>query len=194
MKPNKIVALVGIMALAVLEGWMIFGKHVKQSDDLSYYQALSGETEGKASLSIFGSDYVECPYELPKLTELEDYQSVRFNHMAKRIWFFSSRSYVLVVSYDDYHYATQKAALEDKYTFCTPGQDEIMTGYAYSMDGFDIQAVEGGWFPKEMLFLGFNDQNREIAIVYYYDQDLDYIDDPLGKFLTEETGWCRVIS
>ena len=188
-----IVAIAIVAVIAVLGNWLLFGTHVKQSGDISYYQALSGEIQGKASLPVMGSDHVECPYQLPKLSELESCQAVRFDHMAKRMLFFTSRSYVLVVSFDDAGYTAQKAAFEDEYTFCPPEQDDVMSGYTCSMDGFDIRAVEGGWYPKEMLFLGFNDQTREIAIVYYGNQDLDYIDEPLGKFLTEETGWNNLI-
>lgn len=174
-------------------GWLILGFQVKQSDDISYYRALSGEQPGKAALQILGSDYVECPYDLPQLGELEPYRQVRFNHMAKRAGIFTWHSYVLVVSFDQGHYDAQKAALVEKYDFCPLEPDEIMAGgYGCRLDGFEIRAVEGGEYPHQMLFIGCNDTSREIAIVFYYDQDLDYVDN-LGQFLTEETGWTNVI-
>lgn len=195
-KKNVILITVIVVPVALfwgMVGWFLLGCRVKQTDDISYYQALSGEKPGKVALRISGFDEVQCPYDLPQLGDLEPYEQVRFHHMAKRVSIFCSHAYTLVVSFDQAHYAAQKADLVGKYTFCPPESDEIMSGYAYKMDGFEIRAVEGGEYPHEMLFIGCNDDRREIAVVYYYDLDLDEVTQPLGKFLTEETGWEQVI-
>lgn len=188
-----LIVVLGVAFLAFV-GWIVLGYQVKQTDDLSYYQALTEKKNGEIALPVAFSGYVECPYELPALEELDPYKQLRFNHMSKRVSIFSCHSYVLVASFDEAAYADQKTKLVEKYTFCPPKQDKIMSGYAYNMDGFEIRAVEGGEYPHQMLFIGCNDDSREIAIVYYYDQDLDGVTQPLGKFLTEETGWTQIIS
>ena len=170
----------------------------KSTDELSYYRALSGESDGADMMPVLGDEFdMPCPYALPLLAELEPYRDIRFDYTAKGGFIFQSHAYVLIAEYDETTYTVQKAALEEKYTFCTeesPGvADGDMTEFSYTMDEFDIHAVEGGDYPKEMLFVGFSDTKQEVAIVYFYDQDLDYIDDPLGKFIEENTGWSKVV-
>lgn len=172
--------------------------NTKTTDDLSYYRALSGESGGADMMPIFGSEFdMPCPYQIPLLSELEPYRDIRFDYSAKRELFFQSHAYVLIAEYDKTTYAVQKAALEGRYTYCTEQSQGIsageMTEFAYTMDEFEIRAVEGGDYPKEMLFIGFSDTKQEVAIVYFYDQDLDYIDEPLGKFIEANTGWEKVV-
>lgn len=171
--------------------------NTKSTGDLSYYRALSGESGGADMMPVFGDEFdMPCPYELPLLAELEPYRDIRFDYTAKRAFIFQSHAYVLIAEYDENTYAVQRAELEQKYTYCTEQSQGIsdgdMTEFAYTMDEFEIRAVEGGHYPKEMLFIGFSDTKQEVAIIYFYDQDLDYIDDPLGKFIEENTGWGRV--
>lgn len=194
-----LVAGVGVVILGFfgLITYILFGVTVKETRDISYYQALSGETAGEAALPILFDSYVNCPYDLPTLGELEPYEDCRFHHMAKRYSIFRSDSYILIVGFGAEEYTAQKAALEEKYTFCTAQSegfsDGTMPGYQYTMDGFTLRAVEGGRYPSEILLIGYSDARQEIAVVYFYDQDLDYIDDPLGKFVENETGWNKVM-
>ena len=44
-------------------------------------------------------------------------------------------------------------------------------------------------YPKKLVFVGFSDKKQEIAYVYYYNFDLDFIDTSFGEFLKEECGW-----
>lgn len=192
-----VVAGVIIVVFLGLPAYILFGVTVKDTDDVSYYQVLSGEKAGEVAIPVFGAAYVECPYELPKLSELEPYKDYRFNHMAKRMSLFQSDAYVLVVSFNEEHYEAQKTALAGKYAYCTAQSQGFAEGdiseYQYELDGFALRAVEGGRYPKEMLFIGTCDQRQEIVIVYFYNQDLDYMEDPLGKFLENETGWRKVV-
>lgn len=183
--------------LIVLVMLCVSGCTAKSTDELSYYRALSGESGGEDMMPVFGDAFdMPCPYSLPLLAELEPYRNIRFDYTAKRELFFQSHAYVLIAEYDKTAYETQKAALEERYTFCTEQSQGIsegkMTELAYTVDEFEIRAVEGGDYPKQMLFIGFSDIKQEVAIIYFYDQDLDYIDDPLGKFIEENTGWGKV--
>ena len=193
MNKNRLFAL-----LIVLVMLCVSGCSAKSSGDLSYYRALSGESDGADMMSVFGDEFdMPCPYSLPLLSELEPYRNTRFDYTAKSELFFQSHAYVLIVEYDEATYPVQKAALEGKYAFCTEQSQGFsngdMTEPSYTMDEFEIRAVEGGDYPKEMLLLGFSDTKQEVAIIYFYDQDLDYIDDPLGKFIGEYTGWDKVV-
>ena len=192
------ICIVILVIFSIFAASVLFGINSRTTRDISYYQALSGEIEGKSALWIFPwGDYVECPYELPKLCEMGDYQDYRFVHNAKRVSITSHHAYVLIVEYKEREYEAQKQAIQNRYTYCTEKSqgftDGHMTECMYSMDEFLIRAVEGGRYPSEMLFVGTSDTRKEIAIIYYYDQDLDNIDDPLGKFIDNNTGWNEIV-
>lgn len=196
---KKVLVTIAAIAMLAFLIYLICGSNIKSTEDISYYLALSEETDGDAMQSILGQrGYVNCPYELPKLSELGPYEDYRFNYTAKRVSIFESHAYILIIGYNAETYEDQKAALEAKYTYCTEQSEGFsngtMPGYAYEMDDFTIRAVEGGRYPHEMLFLGMSDLRQEIAIIFFYDQDLDDIEVPLGKFLDEETGWSEVAS
>ena len=105
----------------------------------------------------------------------------------------------MILEYSADHYALQKSMLEQKYAYCAAasscveaGIDVSRDGIIYKMGDFDLRAVEGDNYPKEMLFIGTSDTRQEIAIVYFYDPDLDHVSTPIGKFLDEYTGWSKV--
>lgn len=191
---KKVLKICGILFLAVVLlyavgfAYVLFGTNTKSTEDISYYQALSGETDGLDMMPVFSEEFdMPCPYDLPALSELGPYLDYRFNYTAKRESVFQSHAYILILSYDVEEYNARKEVLETQYTYL----QEIDKGVSgqYNMSGFTIRAVEGGDYPNEMLFVAISDTRQEIGYIYYYDQDLDYIDDPLGKFLAENTGW-----
>lgn len=174
--------------------YIILGVQVKDTDDLSCYQALSGETDGETTMPILGERTQIVPvYGLPLLKEMEPYSACRFNYTHKRAAVFNSNAYVLAVEYEDMQsYERMKAKLECSYAYLT---DEVYgVEPECKMNDFVIHAAEGGNYPKEMLFLGFSDTRQEITIIYYYDVELDMISVPLGKFINTETGWSKVVS
>lgn len=197
-KVSRILSIAVVGAVICFFVYLVFGGGTYRSDDVSLYRALSAEIEGESTLPILGkrSD-IPCPYDLPQLGDLQPYSEYRFHYMAKRVSIFESHAYVLIVHYDKADYDEEKSLLEQKYTYCT-GESEgfsngLMSEWEYTLDEFVVRAVKGGEYPKEMLFIGTSDVRQEIAIIYFYDQDLDFVDVPLGKFLTEETGWAEVV-
>ena len=66
------VVLALIVAFIGFTLYLLFADSVQNTTDIAYYQALSGETEGPNSLPILGEQIdIYCPYEMPKLSELE---------------------------------------------------------------------------------------------------------------------------
>ena len=144
---------------------------------------------------------------LPSVEEMGDYDDLKFKHFHQRIFLlFESDAYTLRASYSAEEYEKQKEQL-NTYVFqenfiddsgSEPMEVETffeLDGFAFrmlSLDDYDDEcdplkiALE---YPKHMVFVGACDEKREIAFVYYYDFDLDYIDDPFPKFLSEECGW-----
>ena len=138
---------------------------------------------------------IPCPYELPKLSALEPWEEMRFLYQARRMIVFESHSYILHLSYDAACYETQMQAFEEAYDWRT----ELITGEMegispdFELDGYRFRCVEGGYYPKEMLCIGTREENHEIVILYFYDQDLDYVSPDMAGFLMEETGWMEVV-
>lgn len=205
---TKYKVLIGIGIASVCFGillivgcaYLMFGSNVKTTDDISYYRALSGETEGSDMIPILFEEYdMPCPYDLPKLNELDPASDYRFHYMAKRESFFQSHAYILIVSYDEEEYATQKQLLNENYVYRTDlieGEDTgiepkfRLDGFAFHAADADAEYSEG--YPKAMLFIGTSDAENEIAYIYFYDQDLDYVSPSLPEFILRETGWREV--
>lgn len=189
------------VALVACIGLVLSGCVTRKTDDVTYYRVLSGEQEGSDMMPVFGEEFdMYCPFDLPQLKELEPYKDYRFDYTAKAEAFFQSHAYILIVSYDDETYLHRKAQLEQDYTYLTDtfeGKDES-GGHQpqFDLDGFHFRAVKSEEWDyaevKYMFFIGTSNSRNEIAYIYYYDQDLDYIASDLPSFVVEETGWKRV--
>ena len=194
MKKGKVIAV--ILLFIAFFCYLMFGTNIKQTDDVSYYQALAGESGEEKTLKILGAScYVYCPYDLPWLSEMGAYTDCRFDYTAKRCGIFNSSAYSLILSYDEAEYSAVKEQLEARYTYRTEniaGEDGPAVSPDFVMDGFSFRSVDGGDYPKEMFFIGVCDERAEVALIYFYDQDLDYISPSLTQFLQEESGWCNL--
>ena len=192
------IALVVVMGLfwAVFLGMILFYHNEKSTDDIHYYRAISGETEGEKSLRLLGEAYdVPCDIDLPKMDELMPYTSYRFDHTVVAYSMFSSYSYSLIVNYEAQDYAEKKAWLTNTYSTweeSVPG-DETPLEAEFELDGFSFRLIDDGYCPKSMMFVGTCDARQEIAIIYFYDIDLDYISPSMQEFLSQDTGWKNVM-
>lgn len=191
------VVLVLIVAFIGFTCYLLFADSVQVTTDITYYQALSRETEGPNSLPILGEQVdIPCPYDLPKLAELEPYENIDFHYQARRVIVFQSHSYILHLRYDAAGYEAQMAAFEEAYDWRT----EPITGETegvspdFELDGYQFRCVQGGYYPKEMLCIGTREEDHEIVILYFYDQDLDFISPDMAEFLRDETCWNEVMS
>ncbi len=183
-----------------LVGYVLFSTSEKSTDNIGYYQALSGELEGTDMIPVLGEEFdLYCPYDLPWLSELEPYEDYRFDYTAIRRSIFQSHAYTLIVSYDAEIYQHKKAALLQDYSYLTDtfsGGGEVENhSPEFDLDGFHFRAVREDRDHADvqnMFFVGFSDEHNEIVFLYYHDQDLDYIDCSLPAFISEETGWENV--
>lgn len=191
------VVLALIVAFIGFTLYLLFADSVQNTTDIAYYQALSGETEGPNSLPILGEQIdIYCPYEMPKLSALEPCEEMRFLYQARRMIAFESHSYILHLRYDAAGYEARIQAFEETYDWRT----EPITGETqgvspnFELDGYRFHCVEGGYYPKEMLCIGTREEDHEIAILYFYDQDLDFVSPDMPEFLLDETCWSQVVS
>lgn len=192
----KIISLVLVFVFLAFVGlilFIMFGSNTYETADIAYYQAISGEIDGPNSLAILGEqiDIPDCPYELPFLNELEPFENYRFNYTARRVSIFESHAYILIAEYSDAEYAARKTELDSRYIWRT--DEDRGVSCQFILDGFRFRTVEGGRYPKEMLFIGTSDESGEIAYIYFWDPDLDDVSPSVEDFLTDETGWRKVV-
>lgn len=192
----SIAFVVCFIGFAVYFVYVLFGTNEKSTQDIAYYRAVSGQTDGAEMIPVFVDEFdIPCPYDLPLLEELEPYVNYRFDYTAIRESVFESHAYTLIVSYDAYEYSEKTDELMTEfvsYEGVIPGNgEEIQT--QFEMDGFKFRAIDGGYYPKQMMFIGLSDTGSEIAVIYFFDDDLDYIEPSLSEFLKEYTGWKKLM-
>lgn len=134
---------------------------------------------------------------LPKINELGDYKDIHFKYYYKRVLFWLSKAYTLRVAYDDVNYEEVKKEILDRYEFQTEKfvdydnneKEPQVTIDSYNFNFLSLKEYKLQAYPKELIFVGFSDEKKEIAYVYFYDFDLDRLDESFEEFLRNECGW-----
>ncbi len=138
---------------------------------------------------IYGMDdyaeFTESNNLMPKSENLGEYEAAEFRHFHKeRLLGFDSDAYTLIVKYNEEEYEKEKYEIDTEYI-----------GFKkFELDNFDFTLVESNQLnsiniPKEMLFVGISNSTYEIAYVYFYDDDFDYMDKNYAEFLIKDCGW-----
>ena len=134
--------------------------------------------------------------EMPTKDELGEvvsskYQYYCFTH------FFSHESYTLICKYTEEGYEEQKAALLDGYTYESEPivDDEHVCEPNATVKGFTFRMLDSETYdlnhPKVVMLFGTNDETGEIAYIYFYDPDLDYINS-LEDFIAKTCAFVRI--
>ena len=171
--------------------FLMFHTEKNHSEDIACYQALSSEME---------SPDVDCPYDLPRLSELEPCESRRFAYDERTTLLVTDEVYILIASYDEEDYGTRKSGLDSDYAYRTEMIEGVEDGEqispVFEMDGFSFRAVEqeGAEYPKQMLFVGTCDDRRELAYIYCDNYDLDCISGSVEAHLREVSRWAQIVS
>lgn len=190
-------AVIGIMVALFLAASWFFGTDIYESKDISYYQGICGELDAPDSLPIWAEKVgmPGCDYALPTLAMLEPYENMRFHYQVRDAALFQAHAFVLIVEYSGQEYENQKASIEDAYTWRTEGieGETEKVSPVFDLDGFAFRSVAGGFYPCEMFLVGTCDEAGEIAYIYFYDIDLDYISRDMSQFVRVETGWNKVV-
>ena len=174
------VTLALAVATAILVHRFVWGNW--SSDEIDRYAALTESSQKP----------------LPKLDELGAFQDVQFKYYRKNMLIFFTDAYTLRLSYDDANYLREKEKLLQNYVYQTETVSD-REGYDkkpfFELDPYSFRMLslteyrDDLLYPKQMVFVGFSDETREIAIVYYDDFDMDYIDTSFPEFLKQECGW-----
>lgn len=171
------------------------------------YDAIVDETTMEECTDIEKYDkYVEktkyASQFMPKLNELDNYEEVKFGYrlVSYSIFMgFCSDGISLFVTYDDNYYDEKEKVLNN-YEYLK--EDEIIYGRNESVQfpltifnykGYTIQIVpnrnywsNGELTCKSFMMVGYNDSNKTIVYMYYYDFDHDYLYEENNKETREE--------
>lgn len=139
---------------------------------------------------------------MPDLEDLPEYENIEYKYTEKPMLIFKSHSVALIVSYDDDTFESEKEKLGEQYTFL----DKKISSYAdkskyfipeyefsvqsYTFRVIDKEGISNTEFPKYFGMIGVSEEKKSIAYLYFYDEDLDYIEDeneknPMANFVKE---------
>lgn len=170
--------VIGLLVIAWSIYWLCFGTITKR--DIKYYNEL-----------------VDDITLMPRTSDIGEYENLDFKYYHKNMIIFESDSYTLVAQYDDTTYFEQKDILENKYEY---GEKAIIdiNGHSlaqkFSIGTFEFKVLsfdnyqEVLDYPKQMIFIGTSDDTCEIAYIYCFDWDLDYITS-FEDFLITQCDW-----
>ena len=142
-------------------------------------------------------------YNMPEIDEMGEYENLEYYHyMQIYSVLFVSEVHTVVCQYSEEEYEAQKAYVEENYVFSTEDyrdkshrDGEYYLSSTAEIDGFTFRYLDsrsyGLYHPKYIVFIGMNDETREIAYIDFYDIDLDYLT-PLDKFILNDCGWEHV--
>jgi lipoprotein len=158
--------------------------------------SLSGCRRTKYNIKIY-NEIAESQTALPTLDELGTYKDVKFKYTKTNILFFLSDSYILRAEYDKENFEKEKEKVLNNYIFQKEldldSKREIKKDPQFNLDGYDFRLLSLDdydlSYPKKLIFIGVSDDKQEIAYVYYFDTDIDYIGGSFQDFLEEDCNW-----
>lgn len=119
---------------------------------------------------------------------LSSYESVKYNHDKKMALWLATDTMTVKVKYDDF-YVAKKHEVEQTYKFLTEPvkYKGFIDGEGYynipatefEYNGFYMRVVDGGEYPKKFGIVGWNDETKEIAYLWFYDPDRDFLAGPV---------------
>lgn len=112
------------------------------------------------------------------------YDSVYYDYDKDINFIFETNTITVKVKYDDF-YIPYKHFLEEDYDFLAePVESDMLEGHytvpvtEFEYNGFLMRVAAGGEYPKKFGIVGYNDETKEIAYLWYHDPDTDFIAEP----------------
>ena len=139
---------------------------------------------------------------MPTLEELGNYSKIlHYDFYGEGFLIFSWDADTIIVYYSDEEYEKQKVMLDEKYVFENEETASIYNSEepTVSIDGYVFRTLDTDgtyrWeleYPKKIMFIATNDEEKAICYIAYEDMDLDYIDS-LESFLLQDCGWKYIL-
>lgn len=134
---------------------------------------------------------------LPSVAQLGQYTDLKFKYLQKQYFIFESEAYTVKATYSGSEFEKMTQWIDDTYQFQNTVKNyrdeetEMPASFRLGDFAFRMLSLEAYdlYYPKELIFVGVSHNRNEIAFIYFYDFDLDYIDRSFADFLVEECGW-----
>lgn len=117
-------------------------------------------------------------------TGFASYDSVYYDHDKNIAFIFETNTMTVKAKYDDF-YISKKHEVEQNYKFLTePVESDMLEGHytvpvtEFEYNGFHMRVADGGEYPKKFGIVGYNDETKEIAYLWFHDPDQDFIAEP----------------
>lgn len=112
------------------------------------------------------------------------YESVYYYHDKRVVLWFVTDTMTVKAKYDDF-YESKKNEIKQSYKFLTdPIESDMLEGHydvpvtEFEYNGFHMRVADGGEYPKKFGIVGYNDETKEIAYLWFNDPDNDFISEP----------------
>ena len=154
-------------------------------------------SKNKDDYATFLGEVYNAETHMPTLDEIGEYESLVITRKTPNDVFFSTTdSIALIVSYDKEMFQNELAKIAAKYHFINSETDafsdyEATVGdYCFKVDANSLNPMvkypskEEIYEPSCSLFIGVNTKENKIAYLYYWDVEIHHIDD-LDGFVCE---------
>jgi len=136
---------------------------------------------------------------MPAIEDLPEYKDISYNYNHESIVIYETDTISLVVNYNEETYDKEKEKLLEMYKFLDQkvisNFDEskyYIPEYEFSINSYAFKVVDksdnyNAKYPKSFGMIGTSDEKNSIAYLYFYDDDLDYIqednENPMTNFV-----------
>ena len=134
----------------------------------------------------------QAEYFMPNVDDLPKYKDISYQCTITDVVSLCSEGLTLVVQYDEKTYREEKVELEDKYVFL---EEELSRNMRYhipksrfSIGSYNFKVVKkfnerDSNFARDFGIIGTSDEKNSIAYLYFYDYELDSINEPMEDFV-----------
>ena len=139
---------------------------------------------------------------MPIAEELGEYKDFHTLCHHQSSFPFGWDAYILIAEYYFGNYEKVKTEVIGKYTFEKASildKTDKSIETVFFTDGYQFRMLsilkyrksEDDEFPEDFYLIGFNDDGKKIAYIYFTDPDLDTIED-FPQFLSADSGWDKM--
>ena len=117
---------------------------------------------------------------MPDLEQCGNYSSMNATYTYECFLFFDVYTVGLFLSYSESEYEAQKNNILSNYEFFKPDDENLKSDCNATVKNYNIQLVKAEYeysTIKMGLLIGTDDSNCKICYLFYYDFDLDVMDD-----------------
>ena len=117
---------------------------------------------------------------MPDTDACGNYSSLTATYQHEDLFFFDVYTVGLFLSYNESEYEAQKNQIFSNYEFFTSDDESLKSDCDATIKNYNIQLVKGEYeysTIKMGLLIGTDDTNHKICYLFYYDFDLDILDD-----------------